>query len=887
MKKVLTVIAALGAAVAVSVAAGCSCAQNGLSAYEIAVENGFEGTEQEWLESLRGENGNDGNDGQTPTIEISEDGYWVINGEKTDVKAEGQDGEPGKDGEDGEDGAQGPQGPQGEPGKDGEDGEDGVGIADITYSYEYSAEDGCFYTVIVFVLDNGDEYEVKIPSSAAAPDAEYKAATTEEFMQLLESGVENIEFTAESYTAANAEELTALLTSGAPAVELTADIKVPEIIAIDSKVTLDLGESTLSIGAGMGNYVAMRVNAGGSLTIEGNGTIDAIGADDGTVPVAAMAEGAVVTVNGGTIVVDTPNESCLFAGGGGKVIVNGGTFINSSDADYAYGGGAPLTVNVSNSASVDDMVIYGGTFVGRDPASGDDNLGGTFVAEGYISYESKDGTYVVCAKDEAAAAGVVATIGTAGYKDVVEAIAAADAGDTIVIAEGASFTSSINVNKAVTIDFNGAKLSSDTANTPALSVAASGVVIENAVVTSASGKHGIVVNAGTSDVTIRNCEFSGWAGHAIYVSGSSAQSPVVIEGCTFTRPINVEVQDCVIIKNNQFNISSSNNAITMAGAMGSITVEGNTIAHTTKAGALIRLYDGMTIKDGAKITISGNTLSNGATMFCHETTDEAPWSYVAEGKLVCDTYFFDGRFGNSANEELAAAIASVPAGSTIVFAEGVELASTVVINNGVTIDFNGAEIGSAVTRGWCVEITSGHQITIKNAVIQANAEGSGVIGIQINAGPTTANIIDCEVLCADKELYTAIYVSTQNVSDEPSVVIEGCHLERLINVSSKSDVTISGNTFEITAIGSDDNAINISNDDGKTGNIVIENNTVDGDVPMIRFYGKEFGVQVGKKITISGNTYSELYVCAEADGPAETDITDLIAEGVITGTDVD
>ena len=29
-----------------------------------------------------------GKDGLTPTIEISEDGYWVINGEKTDVKAE-------------------------------------------------------------------------------------------------------------------------------------------------------------------------------------------------------------------------------------------------------------------------------------------------------------------------------------------------------------------------------------------------------------------------------------------------------------------------------------------------------------------------------------------------------------------------------------------------------------------------------------------------------------------------------------------------------------------------------------------------------------------------------------------------------------------------------
>ena len=361
----------------------------------------------------------------------------------------------------------------------------------------------------------------------------------------------------------------------------------------------------------------------------------------------------------------------------------------------------------------------------------------------------------------------------------------------------------------------------------------------------------------------------------------------ILETTSRALPRYLAISMCEYLIIGPFFISSSYNAITMAGAMGSITVEGNTIAHTTKAGALIRLYDGMTIKDGAKITISGNTLSNGATMFCHEATDEAPWSYVAEGKLVCDTYFFDGRFGSSANEELAAAIVSVPAGSTIVFAEGVELASTVVINNGVTIDFNGAKIGSAVTSGWCVEITSGHQITIKNAVIQANAEGSGVIGIQINAGPTTANIIDCEVLCASSELYTAIYVSTQNVSDEPSVVIEGCHLERLINVSSTSDVTISGNTFEITAIGSDDNAINISNDDGVTGNIVIENNTVDGDVPMIRFYGKEFGVQKGKKITISGNTYSKLYVCAEADGPAEADITDLIAEGVIAGTDVD
>ena len=34
-----------------------------------------------------GKDAKDGKDGVTPTIEISDDGYWVINGEKTDVSA--------------------------------------------------------------------------------------------------------------------------------------------------------------------------------------------------------------------------------------------------------------------------------------------------------------------------------------------------------------------------------------------------------------------------------------------------------------------------------------------------------------------------------------------------------------------------------------------------------------------------------------------------------------------------------------------------------------------------------------------------------------------------------------------------------------------------------
>lgn len=48
-----------------------------------------------------GKDGKDGKDGVTPTIEISDDGYWIINGVKTEYKAIGTDGKDGVDGKDG------------------------------------------------------------------------------------------------------------------------------------------------------------------------------------------------------------------------------------------------------------------------------------------------------------------------------------------------------------------------------------------------------------------------------------------------------------------------------------------------------------------------------------------------------------------------------------------------------------------------------------------------------------------------------------------------------------------------------------------------------------------------------------------------------------------
>lgn len=60
----------------------------GKSAYEIALENGFVGTEQEWLESLKGE---DGLPGVSPHIDPIT-GNWFIGTLDTGVKAQGEDG---------------------------------------------------------------------------------------------------------------------------------------------------------------------------------------------------------------------------------------------------------------------------------------------------------------------------------------------------------------------------------------------------------------------------------------------------------------------------------------------------------------------------------------------------------------------------------------------------------------------------------------------------------------------------------------------------------------------------------------------------------------------------------------------------------------------------
>ena len=95
---------------------------DGKSAYEIAVDHGFFGTEEQWLLSLHGADGRDGANGS--------DGR------------DGRDGMDGKDGVDGADGAPGRDGRDGKNGKDGKDGAPGRDGNDGKSAYEIAVEHG-------------------------------------------------------------------------------------------------------------------------------------------------------------------------------------------------------------------------------------------------------------------------------------------------------------------------------------------------------------------------------------------------------------------------------------------------------------------------------------------------------------------------------------------------------------------------------------------------------------------------------------------------------------------------------------------------------------------------------------------------------------------------
>lgn len=187
----------------------------GLSAYQVAVQHGFEGTEAEWLISLKGEKGETGPKGDKgdtgsglnlkgeldSETELPQEGVsgdaWLISGnlyvyvgENGNVESnpkwsnvgsiqgpagptgpKGEQGEPGPKGEPGANGAPGVQGPKGDPGEKGEKGDPGSDASVTKQNVE------AVLTGNITTHTHNDWYIAKGSTAEYTPITDYSPAT--------------------------------------------------------------------------------------------------------------------------------------------------------------------------------------------------------------------------------------------------------------------------------------------------------------------------------------------------------------------------------------------------------------------------------------------------------------------------------------------------------------------------------------------------------------------------------------------------------------------------------------------------------------------------------------------------------------------------------------
>lgn len=153
----------------------------GLSAYQVAVQHGFEGTEAEWLISLKGEKGETGPKGDKGDTgekgATGERGPQGLQGERGLQGIQGEQGEPGiqgpigPKGEKGDQGERGPQGPKGDPGEKGEKGDPGSDASVTKQNVE------AVLTGNITSHNHNDWYIAKGSTAEYTPITDYSPAT--------------------------------------------------------------------------------------------------------------------------------------------------------------------------------------------------------------------------------------------------------------------------------------------------------------------------------------------------------------------------------------------------------------------------------------------------------------------------------------------------------------------------------------------------------------------------------------------------------------------------------------------------------------------------------------------------------------------------------------
>lgn len=183
------------------------------------------------------------------------------------------------------------------------------------------------------------------------------------------------------------------------------DNKYDDGLSFEGSLSFENGSASISTGTKVTqpNGVALNVTGANTKVTVNGGDFD--GGEGGDNICVWAGNGASLKINKGNFTVggdaSGAGNSTVYATGGANVEIYGGFF----KSECAYNG--KYYVLNQNNTNPGTITVYGGTFVNYDPSTGDDNLGGNFVAEGYKVISEAHGAdtwYTVVAQPETKAA---------------------------------------------------------------------------------------------------------------------------------------------------------------------------------------------------------------------------------------------------------------------------------------------------------------------------------------------------------------------------------------------------------------------------------------------------------------------------------------------------
>ena len=283
-----------------------------------------------------------------------------------------------------------------------------------------------------------------------------------------------------------------------------------------------------------------------------------------------------------------------------------------------------------------------------------------------------------------------AKIGNAYYATLADAIAAANAGDTITLLANINTNQIILINKAITLDGNGKTITSTAAR--AINVEVNGnVTIKNITINAAERAINIINKP--ANVTVENVIATA-NNNAIMLATSAAGANLTVNASTLTglAVVNVSSAGSEVVINNTAIINVDANESENYGA---ITV--------------------WTSAAGANVTVNGGSIT---------VADDSKAAYVFPGdaNVTLDSDaeigYIVATVGDAGFETLAGAIAYAQAGQTVKLVRNIALDATLNVAKNVTIDLNGKTISGTcnASQSSLVFINNGAKLTVKDSV---------------------------------------------------------------------------------------------------------------------------------------------------------------------------